>query len=241
MEVLMIGTGSAFSRKYGNTSALVRLDSGYNLLIDCGFTTPTDLDKRGVKLTDIDGILITHLHADHVGGLEEVAFKNRYIHGHRKIDLLVSDDLDRDLWLHSLKGGLEHTEEGICTIHDYFNVHLLDEIGSDPSIAGEEIFIHRTQHVPYKHSFAVSIGNMLYTSDTKFDPEWLDDLSGHEVIFHDCQLFRGGIHASLQELLTLPKYIQRKIYLMHYGDNVEDFRGHTGDMEIAIPGFNYIF
>ncbi len=38
-------------------------------------------------------------------------------------------------------------------------------------------------------------------------------------MFHDCQLFQGGIHASYHELMRVPASIRKKMYLYHYGDN----------------------
>ena len=40
-----------------------------------------------------------------------------------------------------------------------------------------------------------------------------------EVMFHDTQLFFGGVHASYHELNTLPDDVKSKMYLYHYGDN----------------------
>ena len=40
-----------------------------------------------------------------------------------------------------------------------------------------------------------------------------------EVMFHDTQLFFGGVHASYQELMTLPEDVRKKMLLYHYGDN----------------------
>jgi hypothetical protein len=40
-----------------------------------------------------------------------------------------------------------------------------------------------------------------------------------EVMFHDTQLYSGGVHASYEELMTLPDEVRKKMYLYHYGDN----------------------
>ena len=50
------------------TSALTRYN-GSGLLIDCGEGTQVALRRRGYSCHDIDTILVTHVHGDHVSGL----------------------------------------------------------------------------------------------------------------------------------------------------------------------------
>ena len=62
---------------------------------------------------------------------------------------------------------------------------------------------------------------MLFTSDTRYDPDLLISQDKHydfDVIFHDCQLFTGGVHASLDELAGLTANIKERTILMHYSD-----------------------
>ena len=69
-------------------------------------------------------------------------------------------------------------------------------------------------------------GRILFTSDTRFDRDLVvqfDEKFSLEAIFHDCQFYPGGVHASLDELKTLPENIKKKTYLTHYGDNWEKF------------------
>lgn len=49
-------------------SAFVRVE-GKGILLDCGEATQIELQKYSVGFSNIDYILITHLHADHVSGL----------------------------------------------------------------------------------------------------------------------------------------------------------------------------
>ena len=77
LQIQMLGTGSAFAKTYYNTSALIRSNE-MNILIDCGATTPKSLMRSDLQPDQIDGILISHIHADHVGGLEEMAFRLLY-------------------------------------------------------------------------------------------------------------------------------------------------------------------
>ena len=54
-----------------------------------------------------------------------------------------------------------------------------------------------------------------------------------EVIFHDCQFFKGGVHASLEELATLPASVKAKTWLMHYGDGMEGERARAAKLGFA--------
>lgn len=234
--ITMVGTGSAFSKKYFNTSALVEFPNGYTLLIDCGHSVPQGLHKLGIGLDEIDGIFISHLHADHVGGLEEVALSNMYVHGGRKIDLLVPLPILTPLWDNCLKAGLE---PGGFTLTDYFNPKVLYENYTN-LLDTTTIRIYRTQHVDKMKSFALGIGDAIfYSADTLFDEGLITVAERYELIFHDCQLFDGGVHASLNELLQLPVAIQEKMFLMHYGDNRDDFVFDTGHMDFAVQGETY--
>lgn len=228
MQIVMVGTGSAFAKKYYNNSALVMTEN-YTLLVDCGATTPLALhefDKDAMGR--IDGVIISHIHGDHVNGLEELAFQMKYKF-QKKVDLFLPETLYGPLW-ETLKGGLELTTEGKLTIHDYFNVKLLKSYqGTLPyEIApGLTVRLAQTKHVPFKDSYSFIFNEKVwFSADTIFNPLLIESLSKIcDVIFHDCQLFtyEGQVHASLDELLTLPEEIRKKMVLMHYGDEVDDF------------------
>src|SRR4051812_12397649 len=68
LDVLFVGTaGSAPTARRGLPATLVRR-GGERLLVDCGEGTQRQL-VRSVGLIELEDILITHFHADHVLGL----------------------------------------------------------------------------------------------------------------------------------------------------------------------------
>ncbi len=92
-----------------------------------------------------------------------------------------------------------------------------------------EILIMRTRHFP---DSAVSVDESQWCSgvfinrkvwisgDTMFDYEYPTRFAKKaEVMFHDCQIFSGGVHASYHELMTLDPNIRRKMFLYHYNYN----------------------
>ena len=228
----MIGTGSAFSKRYYNNNALVYTD-GFTLLIDCGVTAPTSLHQLDKPLSEIDAILITHIHADHVGGLEEFAFRMKFQYD-RKPVLYIAESLVQPIWENTLKGGLVQNEWQ--ELEDFFEVRPL-QAGVPAQLApGLTVELMETPHIPGKQSYSVYINDhFFYSADMRFHPSLLGSLikqRGCNVIFHDCQLQSPGIvHASLEELLTLPEWIQERIWLVHYADDRNDYIGRTGNMQ----------
>ncbi|MUG64731.1 MBL fold metallo-hydrolase [Paenibacillus campinasensis] len=235
LKLQMLGTGSAFAKKYYNNNALL-LDDDFTLLIDCGSTAPLALHEMGRSFNDIDAVLITHIHADHVGGLEELAFMMK-MKFKRRIPLYIGEALAAPLWDHTLRGGLYQQGEISC-LEDIFDVRPLKPGVKVDISKGITVELIQTRHIPGKDSYSLYLNDRIfYSADMVFDPELLNKLvneRGCELILHECQLQGPGeVHTTLQELLSLPEHIQQRTYLMHYSDDVQDFVGKTGEMEFV--------
>ena len=81
MLLSVLGSGAAFSRRYGTTCSVLTLPSGDSWLIDCGRQAPEQLASAGLGWHRLTGQLVTHVHGDHVYGLEEFAFVRYYTKG----------------------------------------------------------------------------------------------------------------------------------------------------------------
>ncbi len=143
MKIRIIGCGNAFS--YINFNQSFVLEEGDSrMLIDCGSRVPLALINAGIKPSEIDTIYISHAHADHVGGLEEMAF-SRYDWARRprswddyaapvKRDyfepgvtyapyaprLIANEKLLEELWSCTLRGGLDSMEGFDSTLQTFF-------------------------------------------------------------------------------------------------------------------------
>jgi len=233
LQLQMIGTGNAFAKKYFNNNALLYAD-GYTLLIDCGITAPLALNAAGKSFADLDAVLITHLHADHVGGMEELAFQMIYLH-QRKMKLYVPESLIRPLWENCLKAGME--DDAHTGLDDYFDVVTM-RLGEPAAICpGLTIELFASRHIPGKDSYSLLFnGSYFYSADAVLDRGLIERLyrNGVRLFLHDCHL--GGdpkVHATLDQLLTLPREIQERTWLMHYPDNREEYEGKTGPMRFV--------
>lgn len=236
MIITMIGTGNAFAKQHYNNNALIQQHS-FNLLVDCGITLPHALYEQGYSFDQLDGVLISHIHSDHVGGLESYAFQMMFRYK-KKATLFIAESLVEPLWETSLKGGL--VQGNFTSIEDYFNVIPLIPNTTYELAPDLHIKLIQTEHIPNKDSYSILFNDtFFYSADMTFNPQLLQQLvnDGVQTIYHDCQLESPGVvHTSLEELLSLPDQLQQKIKLMHYGDTIGDYIGKTGLMEIVQQG-----
>ena len=229
--------------------------------MDCGTKCSQALHNVGLSLSSVENFLITHSHADHIGGLEEAHLFGRYVTQH-KPTMIINSQYQKILWEQSLRGGSERSEAKPLQFTDLWTINRPLKLKNYPretweaNIGSINIKMPRTMHFPdsaksWKGS-AWSCGviiddKVFYTSDTRFDRELLesfDNMFNFEMIFHDCQLFTAGVHASIDELSNLPPRLKKKIILMHYGDNWQDFRGQAreaGFHSFARQGRIYTF
>ena len=241
LRLFFVGVGSAFSKRHYQTS-LVIIKGDNHVMVDCGTKAPQALFELGRSVTDIKTWLITHSHADHIGGLEEVMLMGRYV-TREKPTVIISPVYQNLLWDMSLRGGSAYNEENaghILAFSDMWNIIRPHWLGGYPretleaDVGDINIKMFRTMHIPeqpdsWQTSFwscgMILDNRVMFTSDAKYDPELLTSFTAKfdlETIFHDCQFFTGGVHAGIDELNELPDNIKNRMILTHYGDNWEE-------------------
>lgn len=262
LEIVFIGCGTAFGKVlYNNNLIVIKGDT--HLLIDFGMTGPIALrENTGLEVSDIENILITHSHADHIGGLEYLALFNRYVAqkfmNKPKLKMIISEDYEKILWNMSLRGGMEWNETSTSnkrlTFQDYFIpvrprlISVKPRLIQDIDFEGINLEIFGTNHIPENAetqadafiTYGVFIDNRIFISgDTKFDLRLIEKYADKsEFIFHDSSFSPNPVHSSIEELRTLPANVKEKIYLMHYGDNWQD-QDITGFAGLVKEGYRY--
>ena len=225
MRLLFLGTGSAFTvgGNY-NSNMLVTADSGRTLLIDAGVDLRHSLHAQGLSYLDLHDIYISHLHSDHIGGLEYIGLSSRFDPRCAKKRLFTHTSLVGPLWTNALRGGMEHVELGASTLEDYFEVHPCAESfeweGMRMSLVAAP-HVRDPERVTYSYGLMIETGDerVYITTDTRFEPDLLmPHYEAATLIFHDCETssFKTPVHAHFEGLCSLDAALRAKIWLYHY-------------------------
>ncbi len=237
-EVIVLGVGDAFSDRYHAASFLLVFD-GHYLAVDCPdryralLRQASEKSGRPIELADINDFLITHVHGDHMGGIEMIGFYKVYREGGQRLKLHTTQEVRDVIWDERLKGSMGHLSDGeeVRERHfeDFYDYRPLAWEGTN-RIGPFNVKIRRTKHHVPTSALLVEAGGRKfgYSCDTAFDSELIDFLEPADLIFHETNI--GPAHTDIEQLQRLPDHVKAKMRLIHYPDGFD-----LGTSEIAPP------
>ena len=224
-EAIVLGVGDTFSERH-HTTAMLLICDGFHLAIDCPDSYRSVLraaagaSGRPLAIADVDHVLVTHVHGDHMNGLEGFAFYKRFAEG-KRVKLLTSPEVRASIWDERLKASMGTLWTGErfepLTFDSYFQ-HLPLDWSGEVTVGPFRIRTRRTiHHVPTSALLVEAGGRTLgYSSDTAFDPGLIDFLSAADLIIHETNF--GPAHTPYAALAALPADLRARMRLNHYPD-----------------------
>ena len=208
-------------KRYRSSIMLTRGSS--NIVIDCGPDFRIQMLKH--KVQDIDAVLFTHAHRDHIAGLDDIRAFNYILH--KSIDIY----------------GTQITLDAIKLQFPYIFVPgrylgapklLLHPITETPFNVGEFSFVPvQVMHQDMK-VFGYRIADFTYITDANYiSPDQLDKVRGSKVVvINALRNSRHVSHFSLNEALEILEDLKPEVaYLTH----ISHFLGKYEDVERQLP------
>lgn len=203
----------------GSASAVLERDGEPQLLIDCGQETLTAYLARYGRAPQ--AIFITHLHLDHVGGLERLFYMAYFDEALRgKIRLFVPAAIVPAMQsrLADYPGVLA---EGGANWWDAFQ---LIPVSAGFWHAGLQFAVFPVRHHQPDSAFGLRLpGSFIWTGDTRPISERLaDGVQTGELVAHDCGLHGNPSHTGLADIQReYPASWWPSLVLYHYASRAD--------------------
>src|SRR5262249_19310240 len=171
MRVTIIGCGDAFGSGGRFNTCFMLETSKATLLVDCGASTPVALKARGFDHGSFDGIILSHLHGDHFGGLPFLLLDAQFL-SRRDRPLLIAGPPGTRAWLDAL---LEVFFPGATANSWRFSWKVMEiEVGRPTDVLGHTVTTTEVVHYSGAPSTAVRLSDghklFAYSGDT----EWVE-------------------------------------------------------------------
>lgn len=218
--IYFLGTGSAFpSSERDNTSLLFSFD-GKNILVDVSGNPSRRLKEINKPLHEIDVILLTHTHVDHMYGLPSLLW-GMWLEKRTEPLTILTDYRNK----HHLHNWLE-----TILIYEWetqFDIHIktFDGCKYDEVIVDDELHLFI---FPAKHSvptvgceFVYEEKRIVYSSDTEINSH-INEYDYINILIHEATFAqkRSKFHSSMEEVLTsYPLENMDKLIFVHLSEN----------------------
>lgn len=198
MDVTLLGTGcpQVSTERYGPAS-LVRHGGG-TFLVDCGSGATQRLLGAGSAGRDIDAVLLTHLHTDHVIDLYQLVISSwhqgrdrpQVVFGPRGTRTFVDGTMA--VWASERAQRIAH-EKRPSTAALEIEVH---EIAAGEVLRHGDLRVSAVDvaHQPVKHAFGFVFETggrkLVFSGDTAYCPALIAAARGADVLVHECFIHR---------------------------------------------------
>ncbi|QGN06694.1 MBL fold metallo-hydrolase [Halorhabdus sp. CBA1104] len=246
MRLRFLGTGSAMATGERNQTGLLFETADSRMLLDCGSGVLGGLAATDGGYTDLDAVLLTHHHLDHVADLLPL-LKARWLADAPPLTIAGPR-------------GTRELVDDLLSVHAYLDDHVDPTVTDlDPgagTIGGFDIRARGGKHSMPGFGYRVTPANSdgptaVFSGDTVAFPEFLSVADGADALVHDCS-FPDDVEtdnhptpASLGAALATADIDVGAVYLTHLYPHTDGRHGemldsiadsYDGEVRIAADG-----
>lgn len=225
MQLQFIGCGDAFGSGGRFNTCFHLVGRNVNVLIDCGASSLVALNKLAINRNNIDAILLTHFHADHVGGLPFFLLEANYVLKRERTLTVAGPPSLKSRYAEIMEADFPGTK----ALHLSFPLLLSEfEVGRRNDVAGLRV---TPFHVKHDDRAGPCLGFRLEIEDKVIafsgDSEWTDSIIdiGYEADLFICEAFtRDKPVATHMALSLLERHLTeirpKRLILTHMSDDM---------------------
>ncbi len=205
-SVRFVGTGEAFDPSLTNTSVLYR--GHQTLLLDCGYSVPHAWWRMDADPDTLDGIFLTHCHADHCFGLPALVVWMRLAGRRRPLRLLGGRG--SAVWIREV---LELGYSGAYDSQKCFPIEFVEVApGSTLHWEGLALSTAVSQHGATNHAVRIDADerSFCYSGDGAPTEATRSLFTECNLLVHECFRPSAGLdgHAHAEQLLELAREVR---------------------------------
>ena len=224
MRLQFVGCGDAFGTGGRFNTCFHLVGERTNLLIDCGASSLVALERLGIARAPIDAILITHFHADHIGGIPFFILDAQF--SGRTRPLTIAGPPGLETWYERvMETAFEHSSK----VTRRFETRLVTlPERQTVSVAGADVtafpVVHGKSGGPFHALRVAAEGKVVtYSGDTEWTDALLPIARGADLFICECYAYAGKLTGHMSwEILQgrLPDLRAKRIMLTHMNPTV---------------------
>ena len=237
LKVKFLGSGDAFGHG-GRLQPCILLEwGGRRVLLDCGASAMISLQRYGVEPNSIEGVLISHLHGDHFGGLPFFIL-DAQLHSKRTEPLLLAGPVGL---ASRLEQAMEVNFPGSSRVERKFAVEVTELTPGPPqSWCGLGLRAAEGLHPSGAPALALRVEaegkSLAYTGDTQWVEELSPLLAGADLLIAEAYFYGRPVkfHLSCREVLARREELRPgRLVFTHMS---QDMLAHVDEMPGEVAG-----
>jgi ribonuclease BN (tRNA processing enzyme) len=194
MKLTIVGSGDAFGSGGRTNTCFFLQTAKAKLLIDCGASALPALKGQGVPLNEIDGVVLSHLHGDHFGGLPFLLLDARFLSKREKPLLIAGPPGTRERLTAAMEVFFPKSS-GSKWNFDWRVEEIA--VGVETDVLGHALITAEVIHQSGAPSTALRLSDGVKTFVYSGDTEWTDALlpiaRGADLFICECYAYAGKL------------------------------------------------
>lgn len=182
MELIVLGSGTSFPVADRALPAYAVRAGGVTLLLDCGAGAHRQLAKAGLRLQDVDAILVSHRHLDHVSDLPQILFTLRIPRFGRTAPLVVAGP-----------PGMRDYVDGLARLNTPwleapYGLAVRDLLDAETSVGPVRVEAREVVHTKPSVAYRLTCEDrtLVYSGDVGDCPQIVEAARGADLLLLEC-------------------------------------------------------